>query len=348
MKIGLVMEYVLTPDGYEFSEEIQEFVEWLSHKKEDFFAIHPANQDAKSENFKVLNIKSKNEELLPIDDLSSVYFGGSSQKMYKLQISNSLTENLSNIANLIDILKQKPNIYCVNSLDAIVYNFSKDYIFKLAKLGLPVVNTVEITSFDQLKSNVSSNSRIISKPKISERAVGAVPLRYFHNQKNGELNEYFNKYVAYAKLPINGTISTIMNCQGLIIQEFQDEFVNIGEKKFFMIDGDLTVARKNKPQNSRKSDVDLFSFKEGGYIVRYDPTPYEIDFAKDVYKSLSKIGKEFRYVRIDIIGDKQFGLKISEVELINPCSSTARKNSLYTKEEVNNHNSRIYDALVKN
>jgi hypothetical protein len=118
-----------------------------------------------------------------------------------------------------------------------------------------------------------------------------------------------------------------MERQGIIAQPYVPEFASHGELKIAVVDGEITLARRNNPMG----DGILKFSKDCIEII--EPTEEVSELAKTAFREYNKI-HPVHFMRVDMVGTPG-NIMISEMEAINP--SFATRFGIFSEEQVENH-----------
>lgn len=352
MKLGMIIEEYEDLDQICRSLEVESFIPWFAKNNTETYIINVLDDPFNGDFIKARDTKNNSKVILEPEDLEVIYYGITGQKIYLPNGNlNSLDENLEKITNSIEFFSKYPHIQISNSREAMVFGLSKDYLLKLKKNGISIVDTVEIKSKKELYDLTLFEKDLILKPKIAERGNGSVVVKDLDSED--KINNYSKKFLDYKKFENNDLYSQIRNRQGLIAQEFNSDFITTGEKKIYYVDGNITVSRRNEPNGICKMG-DL-NFRKNLVEKKYYPTKAEKNFVYELAEFLNSQGLKYDYFRADIIGNgSKETIKLNELELINPCSSAGHNpdnklcfNPTYSQTEVDYHNNSLLNAFRK-
>lgn len=212
----------------------------------------------------------------------------------------------------------------VNSVEVIEAFAVKHYLMELTdSQELPVIPSRLVSSFRELAAYARSHDQLFAKPLAGEESKGAVVL-------NDLTDEDLKRY--WARLELH----THPLGQGVIVQPYMTGFVDYGERKLMMVDGDITLARVHVASDRSK----IVAVAHGAGIHRYDPTPEERALAHEAYDWL-RHNFGVRYARIDLVSDG--APCINELEVINPAFSINR--NIYRDAEVERHMASLISIL---
>lgn len=340
-KLGVVIEYLGEKDKLTYAEENQPFVDWLTENEINAYAIDPTKNSFDGDVANVRKIPGGELETLSLRDFRAVYFGRTGQKFIEGGVSNSLRENVRDVCRLVEKLKpHEGKVKVVNPLSSMIWNFSKQYLIDLKSTGLPFIPTIEVPSLRKLFDLKNSEEDWLVKPKIAERANGT---KMLNEMTDGELTKYADEYLRH---PSGDSLSNrILQRQGIIAQPFEERFVGDGEKKFFVVGGEITLSRNTVFSAMKDERYPIVSTARGARMVRYKPSYAQRDICLNVYDTLQRAGFPADFLRVDMVGIGKDS-RISEIELINPATGS-RVQELYTEEELDNHHRRIIDLCLQ-
>ena len=345
MSICFIAEHYDIKGKTEFSEEIEEMIDWFANKNSEVAVINPLNYKIQEDHISGYNPAKNKKIMLNFKDISSLCFLTTSQKFYQQSIDNALTNNLGQICELIESLpKNGSSIRSVNPIESILWGLSKHYFIELQSLGLPFIESKDIRNLEELLELSKSDKIWLAKPKIAERGNGIVIL---NGQSEEFLSQYYQKYMK-SNASAKTLYEKVMQRQGIIAQEFNEDFKKYGEKKLFVIKGEVVLARRTYPLDPTSFGNNLVIYGKGTETEKYEPSAVEKKLAAKVFEMISKI-QAVEYMRVDITGDKisYDSLKINEIEVINPCSATSSMDGFYTMKEVTNFYEKLYLVLKK-
>ncbi len=351
MRLGLVIEG-FWKDGVVYrSLEVESFIPWFAENNDETYIINLLEEPFEDDMVRVMDAKSGELQRIPIGSLDVVYYGITGQKIHLPDGRlNSLAENLDLVLKSLETFSEYPGVKISNPPDTMLFGMSKDYLFKLSELDIPIVETIDISSIADLKSAIALGDDIVIKPKIAERGNGSV--MSYELRDEGAIREYAMRFL---KHPISNTgsmMDNVMSRQGLIAQRFNPLFTTIGEKKIFYVNGKITVSRRNHPTLSFSQPS--LDFRKGLVERIYEPTEDERRFVDKLAGSLENLGLDVDFFRADIVSDGTYdSIRLSELELINPCSSSghnpknpATANPTYPEEKVSEHNRALLNSFL--
>jgi hypothetical protein len=298
--------------------------------------IHPITEKFSDRSeFNYLDIKTAqiNHSNLLSNEFTDLYFPLMAKKVCKSDMSNDLTTNLPNFCEFLESLIPYTNtIHCINNPQTIVNTISKNYIFELSKKGVDFfIPTFDIHNLNEISTilNCNKKKKYVIKPKISERANFATII----DSKiwtNSDIQKTYASFLNMQNKEIdkNKLYNKIMSSQGLVLQEYQNGFINSGEIKVAVVNGEIVNARKTIP--SCPSKIPYIAANCGEFI-KYNLSNLEKDFVIDVHEAFTKVFPS-EAIRIDYIQNKEGVFLVSEIEAINQSYAT-RLDSLYTDQE---------------
>ncbi|MFP4189531.1 MAG: hypothetical protein ACLFSL_00665 [Candidatus Woesearchaeota archaeon] len=350
MRLGLMIEGFWKDGKIERSLEVENFIPWFAENNEETFIINLLDSPFSGDHVHVTEASSGSQSYIPIASLDVVYYGITGQKINLPDGSlNSLDENMELISESLDILSRYPSVRISNPVETMLFGISKDYLFTLKANDIPIVDTTNIASKDDLRHVVANTSDYVIKPKIAERGNGSVMSWELDDDR--KIRDYAKRFLYDVPARGSSFLERIRSRQGLIAQRFNRFFTTIGEKKIYYVNGRITVSRRNEPTVS--CDSASLDFRKGLVERIYEPTDDEKRFVYDLAETLQSIGLDIDYFRADIIGDGTYDtIRLNELELINPCSSAGHNpsnpktaNPKYPEEIVDMHNTSLLDAF---
>lgn len=296
MKIGIVTEYLKKNDKTYFSEEAQTFIRFIKKKHTIYFIDTTKNED--SMGFILLNHNGLHEIKYDLD-LDAIYFGLVGKRIENFGIQNCLFDQLKSFISLIERIRgYETKIKFVNPINSMIYNLSKDYILKLSKkTGLPFIPTKKIERVDQLLKIAHSKKLYLAKPIISERSKGTFII---NNMNDDQLCTYASKYNVENSLSFSGDpgLKDIMQGQGLLVQPFLPGFMETGEIKIAVVNGEITLTRRCIPEH-KMDQPQVVVIGKGAKIVRHEITSKEKRLCLDAYHAFNHYYKA-KIMRIEI------------------------------------------------
>jgi len=368
--LGLVVEHVVstkdmpysfTKNGLLRSLEVEKFIPDIANLHPNTYVINILEDYINSDGtITVYKASDDSKVKLPLSSLDVIYFGNTGQKMYVQPNYNSLISNLETLCSFFDVLKAYPSISTSNPVETMLKFVSKDYLFDLQEAGIPVSKHSPIKrvdsfqDFEELKK-VSNNQNIeyIVKPLIAERGNGSKVLSEISDDKMKQmLLDVKNKLSSLD----DSTYGSVMSRQGFIAQPFNEDYIVHGEKKIFVVDGEITLARKNEfGVTNGQNYFGSLQFRNKLREKVYVPTIAEVEFVQKVSNYLKSKNIDFDYFRLDVVGngtEKQTYL--NELELFNPCSSAGHNvlnpmsgNPSYLQNVIDNHNKKLLTVFEK-
>ncbi|XOV93729.1 MAG: RimK family alpha-L-glutamate ligase [Bacteroidota bacterium] len=199
----------------------------------------------------------------------------------------------------IGVLKNidQSNAILLNSLDLVMWNIDKNYLFELENKGIELVPTrksISLTkkdierAFEAFKTN-----ELIIKPMIGANADDT----FWINQTDNDLSE----------------IISIFQNRECMIQPFMKNIVEEGEYSLMYFQGNLshTILKTVK-----EGDFRIQEEHGGGVIAIEDVEPSLIATANKIMTTLSE--PPF-YARVDLVRTPRQTFALMELELIEPC-----------------------------
>ena len=196
-------------------------------------------------------------------------------------------------AFLSAIAVAEQNTPVFNDFDVLKWNADKAYLDDLENRGAPTIQTVSVDritqsavarAFDALETNI-----VVIKPRIGGGAWRQV------------LYKQGDPFPDADALPP----------EGALIQAFLPSVKEEGEYSFLYFGGRYSHAVQKTP---KKGDYRIQS-SYGGKEATYEPSRTERNTARAVLDTLDEIPL---YARVDLIRDRDDGLKLIELELIEP------------------------------
>lgn len=352
MRLGLIIEGFYEKGKIKRSLEVENFIPWFAENNEHTYVINILEDPFDDGLVAARDAATDKEMLIPIESLDTIYYGITGQKIELPSGGlNALDENLEKILQSFEIFSEYPTIKISNPISTILHGLSKDYLHRLIAAGVPTIETLDITSREELSYIAKSGKNLIVKPKISERGNGSVIASKLDTEE--KITDYAERFLEYETQTASDLVSEVRNRQGIIAQEFNPYFVTVGEKKIYFVNGDITVARIHEPKGDKSPNS--LEFRKGLVERIYHPTNDERKFVHELSNYLKDEGLDFDYFRADIVGDgTESTTRLSELELINPCSSCGHNpdnlesiNPKYPQKDVDNHNNALLQAFKK-
>lgn len=197
---------------------------------------------------------------------------------------------------------RKVSKHCVllNSCNMVLWNMDKTYLLELKQMGIDIPKTSLLD--DQNKFSPEywdeqfGNKGIIVKPTISGGAKDTFYLKSPYDKDQMKL------------------VHKAIQSQDMLVQEFLQSIVEIGEVSLVYIDGKFTHGRLKKPK-SKDFRVQPYY---GGTLDNYQPSPAEIAFGEKLLEACQSIHEIPMYARIDICYGDQGEILLMELEVIEP------------------------------
>ncbi len=191
----------------------------------------------------------------------------------------------------LNTLKEN-NIHVFNSVETMLWNSNKNYLFDLASKGVSIIPTIKIHSINDAGwQKIKKWSEIIIKPVIGASAFGITKLP--SNNKN----------------EVHKTIATLLKVGDVIIQPFMKEIYD-GEFSFIFFDKQYSHAMLKTPKAKDFRTQEDY----GATCIRIHPHQHLIDQSLEM---LSLIKDPLLYARLDAI-EVNGSLQLMELELIEP------------------------------
>lgn len=178
----------------------------------------------------------------------------------------------------------------VNHPATIRHNIDKRYLWELEQKGIRIIPTHNID--DHVRERLTAGASFVLKPIRGERGRGVMLARCVDDLAAIKGQE--DDYLAQAYMPS----------------------VRDGERSLVFLGFEYQHAVLKKPSASNRQE---FRCNEslGGTVAVYDPTPEELDFARQVLEAYESLNCPVHYSRIDMIQTLD-GPTLIEAELINP------------------------------
>ncbi len=191
----------------------------------------------------------------------------------------------------------KDHTQMLNTYETIRWNLDKHYLLELSEKGvhIPPTRFIEEGTRTSLKELIMETgwNEVILKPTISGAA------RHTYRFTADRSNRYENIF------------QRLVSQETLMIQEFQNQVLDLGEVSFVLIGGRFTHAMRKKARDGDFRVHEDF----GGSLHPYDASDQEIAYAESV---VSHCEHTPLYARVDAIWDNRNHLVLSELELIEP------------------------------
>lgn len=336
MIIGAVSEYIRSEGTYFFSEEAEGLFTHVL-KSHDLLVIHPREKEMKDGRLPAVDVRTRTRGMVSVENLNTIFFGLVGKEIFKFDEINCLAEELPEFCRLLEFLRpyeqdeKSEGVNFVNPSQSILYNLSKDYIDEMSKsTDLPFIPSEKITSLERLVELARGSERMLAKPLISERSMGAVLL---NTMSDVDLAEYASVFLEPVSCFDDSLYSQVIARQGVIVQPYTDDFKKYGETKLAVVDGEVTLARSNH------SEKDIVNYCDNAEVRPREPTAEERELARWAFYEFSS-QYPVRFMRLDLVGPNG-GQRINEIEIINPYFATMDK--IFTSEQYAHH----YDALLK-
>ncbi|MEM9076001.1 MAG: hypothetical protein AAGC43_03135 [Bacteroidota bacterium] len=191
----------------------------------------------------------------------------------------------------------------INSAGLIQWNIDKHYLQDLDVKGINVPRTLFIEkssgltltqAIQKAKKELSFVSdEFILKPCIA----GAARHTYKFNRSQVDKHE--------------SIFQELISKEAMMLQEFQKNIVSEGEMSLMLFNGEYShaVLKIAKPGDFRVQD------DYGGSVHDYEPSPKEIEFAKQVVEACPELPI---YARVDIFKDNDGNWALAELEIFEP------------------------------
>ena len=316
-KLAFVTEYAkdLKEMKWIFPERAQNILNLVVDKGHDVYVLGPDEIINNSFTIKSISVNRNRIETIDIRDFDSIHCCWAGKPIEKLKKKGCLSEELPFFCKLMQLLTsagdESPLV--LNPIPSMLYNITKRYYFDL-KNKLPFLPSTYITCEKQLLDFARGKKTMIAKPLISERSKGVVIL---NNLTDNEISQYFEKYrnkkqKSLINFEKDKLYRQIMSRQGIIVQPYSDIFVKYGEKKIYILDGKVHLARKVVGQGNGK----IVAFYKGSQEYNYEPSAKEKQLAEQAFYLYNNL-HPIRYMRLDIISSDE-NLFVNEIEVINP------------------------------
>ncbi len=185
----------------------------------------------------------------------------------------------------------------INSPEVIDWNLDKHYLQELSEKGINIPNTIFIDKGDKrtLKEifNQCNWKDAVLKPTVSGAG------RHTYKLTSENVNSYEQIF------------SELIECEDLMLQEFQYNIYDKGELAFIIFNGKYSHAVLKQGKKGEFKVQDDF----GGTVHNYEPIKEEINFAEKVALAYQPTPT---YARVDVILDNNNKPAIGELELIEP------------------------------
>lgn len=250
-------------------------------------------------------------ESIQITDEDLIYFGHSGKSIE--HIPGEEHGLIQELPRYQEMFRKFKGFNFANPRELLLDNMSKRYLVRLSNEGnLPTIPTNQVESLDDLMREED----LFVKPLISERSAGAHRLKTLDSSARERL------YKEYVEEGQDG--------QGLILQPFIPGILDSGERKVGIVNGEVTLCRLVNP--------------DGSY-TRASVTDSEREVCFNAWNYMKSQFPQIVYSRVDLIGDPNKPV-INEIEAVNPNLTTRTTKTPYDKGEVNNHYTKLFEALT--
>jgi glutathione synthase/RimK-type ligase-like ATP-grasp enzyme len=192
--------------------------------------------------------------------------------------------------NALETISQQTKL--LNPIDLVKWNLDKNYLLELQDKGITTIPTFNVTSIDNLKSQLETllYERFVLKPFVSAGAY---------------------KTFAFSKNQIPDEIQALdFGAEAFMLQPFLEEIQTRGEASLIYINSVFSHAIIKTPApNDFRVQEDF-----GGKVELYFPTENELLLSQQVMDNLPH---ESIYARVDISWFNQLP-SLMEVELVEP------------------------------
>ncbi len=179
-----------------------------------------------------------------------------------------------------------------NPLDIVRWNLDKRYLRDMEKRGCRIVPTIwdaaySAGEFGRWLAELNTNE-IIIKPTVSATA------------------GHTYRLTAY-----DPSLEAVFANRPFLVQPFMPNIIAEGEYSLFYFNGELSHAinKMPKPADFRVQE------EHGGIIAEIHP---DADLLVAGRETVSTIGRDLLYTRVDLVRDREGGFSLMELELIEP------------------------------
>ena len=185
----------------------------------------------------------------------------------------------------------------INSIDLIRWNIDKKYLIELRENGVSIPPTIYIepgysSTLKELLEGINWK-KFILKPAVSGAA------RHTYLFESAEAENY------------EAVFSSLVKNEAMLLQEYQEAVVTIGEVALMIMNGKFTHAVLKKAKSGDFRVQDDF----GGTVHDYSPDAKMIEWAENIVKLCPQFPF---YARVDMIWNNRNEFCLSELEMIEP------------------------------
>ena len=295
------------------------FIDYIKGKKEDkLYIINGYLRHLSIPKINVYDVNEEKEVMIDLRDIDAIMFG----------FFTHFFENLGPFNDFLEYVKIY-NIKSVNSVDIIRQNMTKQYLIDLKRKDkLPIPSTKIVNNIETLLK-LPEDEKYLVKPIISERAKSTVVISDMDME---EIEKYFNEH--------NGKIIGGVE-QKILLQYFNEDFLNYGEYKICVVRGEISIARRTVPPKNPKSSQ-IISTSNGSTMEKHIPDTEQSKICLKVYEVFNEVYGPTDYIRVDLVGHEDH-YEISEIEAINPDLITCY--GYHTEEDYKDLYDKLYDCL---
>lgn len=185
----------------------------------------------------------------------------------------------------------------INSARLLRWNIDKHYLADLQAAGVPIVDTVfvEHGSVTPLATVLRKQgwTEVVFKPVVS----GSARLTYRVGPANAPA--------------MQGPFADCVARESMMVQPFMQRVLDEGELSLIVIDGVCTHAVRKVPKAGDFRVQD----DHGGHVLAHLASREEIAFAE---RAVAACPERPLYARVDVVRDDAGGLRLMELELIEP------------------------------
>jgi hypothetical protein len=315
--------------------ELKLLIEFCVKNFEEVCLVNPFTSELKPDGcFNAYSVSNNKYCLRNIIDFNVVYFSVTLEKVVGIGLKeDTLFKRYGIFLNSLKPFVQ--NLFCINKIETLIATVSKQYILDSIKAGKDYfIPTKEVRTIEELfhyNEGQDFNTWVI-KPKIPERSF---KIEIISNERKSisELTKLYGNYFLEAddQFIENDRSTSIKYLQGLIVQEYQWGFLQRGERKVTVIDGEIVSSYKTEvPDVYVEPVIADFVGKFNKYSLGY----MEKDFVKMVYSDFTS-NYPAHALRIDFIEDEGGNLLVNEIESLNQTRSSKLK-QIFASSESNN------------
>jgi hypothetical protein len=322
--------------GSEFiHSELKLLIDFCVKNFEEVCLVNPfSNELTPKGDFNAYSVSCSEYCTRNIIDFNVVYFSVTLEKVVGTGLKeDTLFKRYSIFLNSLRPFVKE--LFCINNIETLIATVSKQYILDSIKAGKSYfIPTKEVRSIEELfhyNEGQDFNTWVI-KPKIPERNF---KIEIISNERKSisELTKLYGNYFLDTDDQVNENdkSTSIKYLQGLIVQEYQWGFLQRGERKVTLIDGEIVSSYRTEVTDAYVEPV-IADFV--GKFNKYSLGTLESDFVKTVYNDFTS-KYPAHALRIDFIEDEGGDLLVNEIESLNQTRSSKLK-QMFASSESNN------------